>query len=107
MIRPNTWGTHLEIIAAATLFKVPVYYCTQSASNSHFTWGAFRPITSKNISFPVMVEDILQSTERIDHIEMYYHQAAHYDAIISTESELCKTPPQLTGKNDPDTINLC
>ena len=28
----GTWATQVEVIATATVFKVPVYFCTQSRS---------------------------------------------------------------------------
>ncbi len=31
MMRPGVWGTHLELKAAATLFQIPIYCCTQNS----------------------------------------------------------------------------
>ena len=28
---PGTWATHVEILATASVFEVPVYYCTQDS----------------------------------------------------------------------------
>ena len=56
--------------------------------------------------FPLLVEDIILSRDPIDHIELYYQQAVHYEAIISTDNKMCITPPQLTGETDPDIIVL-
>lgn len=109
MDRPNSWGTHLEIIGAATLFRVPVYYCTQSATSSQFTWGVFHPISADRISFPSIVEEVLLEprTSAVSHIEMYYHDSVHYDAIVSIETgKMCTTPPHLTGIDNPDIIEL-
>ena len=30
LLTPNTWGTHVEIMAAATYFQVPVYFATRT-----------------------------------------------------------------------------
>ncbi len=106
MSRPGSWGTHLEIIAAATLFQISVYYCTPCTSSSSFTWGAFHPISSHRISFPLLAEDVLLSREPINHIELYYHQSVHYDAIVPTENEISRTPPQLTGETKTAIIVL-
>ncbi len=106
MSHPGSWGTHLEIIAAATLFPMSMYYCTQSISSNLFTWGAFHPISSHQIRFPLLVEDVLLSREKIDHIELFYHQLVHYDAIVSTENEICRTPPQLTGEVNTNIVVL-
>ena len=83
-----------------------MYYCTVSTSKRSFTWGVFHPITSHQINYPLLVEEVLLAREPIDHIELYYYQSAHYDAIISTENEICRTPPQLTGETDTDIILL-
>ena len=105
LAHPNSWGNHLEVIGAATLFKIPVYYCTQSTPNSQFTWGAFQPISADKISFPLIVDEELQGlTVAISHIEMYYHDSLHYDAIET--GRMCVTPPQLTGTDDPDIIEI-
>lgn len=107
MNHPNSWGTHLEVVGAATLFQVPVYYCTQSSPSEPFTWGVFRPICSDRIRFPLIVQELIVEAQPIPHFELYYHQSLHYDAIVSTETgKICTTPPQLTGRDDPDIIDL-
>lgn len=108
MMKPSSWGTHMEIVAAATLFRIPVYYCTQSTPGQ-FTWGVFHPIAADRISFPVFTEDLLMNPFTTSHIEMYYHSSdggsAHYDAIVSLQTgTMCVTPPQLTGTIDPNVV---
>ena len=107
MSKPNSWGTHLEIYAAATLFRIPVYYCTQSTSDSRYTWGVFNPIVADRITFPVITEDLLLNRTATSHIEMYYHSSVHYDAIVSLQTgATCVTPPELTGTNDPNIVKI-
>ena len=57
MSRPCVWGTHLEVKAAATLFKLPIFFCTQSSQNGPFSWSVVQPITPGNISFPIITEE--------------------------------------------------
>lgn len=64
MNRPSVWGTHLEVKAAATLFQVPVYFCTQSSPSGAFSWSVFHPIPPNSISFPVIVEEEFNNQER-------------------------------------------
>lgn len=102
----DSWGTHLEIFGAATLFQVPVYYCTQSSS-SQFTWSVFHPIPADKISFPLIVNEPILKADAIPHFELYYHQSRHYDAIVSVETgRTSTTPPQLTGTDDPNVVDL-
>ena len=41
MLQPCVWGTHLELKAAATLFQLPIYCCTQQSLQHDvpFTWS--------------------------------------------------------------------
>lgn len=111
MIRPSTWGTHLEVKAAATLFRFPIYFCTKSREGSSFDWNAIQPIPPENIRFPLIMDEPLENEplekrEDITHIEMYHHQS-HYEAIVSIENnKVCRIPPKLTGKDDQHIIEL-
>ena len=42
---PGTWATHVEVLATASVFEVPVYYCTQN-SQGEYKWSVVKPITS-------------------------------------------------------------
>lgn len=108
MLQPRTWGTHLEIIAAATLFQIPVYFCSQDPASNELTWAVHRPVNSAGIRLPSLMDEEYQSKdETITHVELFYYQLVHYDVIISTETNtICTTPPQLTGKPDPKTMEL-
>ena len=46
MSRPCSWGTHIEILAAATLFEVPVYEYVQSLECSENHWEVHHPLVS-------------------------------------------------------------
>ena len=109
MMRPHVWGTHLEIKAAATLFQLPIYFCTTSTRGS-YSWNIFQPISPDHISFPIFPEEELQELperEKITHIEMYHLRNLHYDVIASVDTgKICETPPHLTGRDDPETIDL-
>ena len=102
MIHPFAWGTHLEIIAAATLFGVPIFQLRKEET-SGWTWSVTQPIMH-NMKIPVIDDEKLNEKENINHIEMYYHDN-HYDAIVSSETgKMCKTLPQLTGHDDPSVV---
>ena len=46
MLRDHVWGTHLEVKAAATLFQIPIYCCTQQSLQHDvpFTCSVVQPI---------------------------------------------------------------
>lgn len=43
MTEPGTWGTRLEIQAAATLFSSPVYVASQNPTTHQFYWKCYTP----------------------------------------------------------------
>ena len=40
----KTWATHVEVLATATIFQTPVFYCTEDLEG--FKWRVVRPICS-------------------------------------------------------------
>ena len=45
LLRPKTWGTHVEIMAATTYFQVPFYFCCQNTMyNSIYKWDVVKPL---------------------------------------------------------------
>ena len=36
------WATHVEVLATATIFQTPVFYCTEDSEG--FKWRVVRPI---------------------------------------------------------------
>ena len=107
MIHPYVWGTHLEVKAAATLYQIPIYFCTQPTQNGPFSWSVVQPISPEKISFPMIVDEEFNEKDNITHIEMYHHHC-HYDVIASIESDkICEVLPQLTGEKDSRLIDLC
>ena len=77
---PDTWGTHVELFAAATYFNIPVY--TFVADPKNLRWEVYKPLTTKNLHYPVTVnnEDELFTTQQ-SHMELLYYPNTHYDSI--------------------------
>ena len=106
MSNSYVWGTHLEIKVAAIIFQMPIYYCVQSEQSGAFNWNVMMPISTRNMKFPIIIDDILKEKEDISHIEMYYHKS-HYEVIVSIDSgKVCGVLPQLTGKTNLQLIDL-
>ena len=96
----STWATEVEVIAAATIFRVPVYFCTVK-SDSMPTWNVTHPLSESKwlLNYPELPE-IDQSIPllRPKHFELLYYENCHYDAIVSCESgEVCISTPDLPG----------
>jgi len=65
MCQPSTWGTQIEIEAAACLFQVPVYECLQSQDGEANHWEVHHPrAPADQFRHPTilkMIQSILQS----------------------------------------------
>ena len=106
MAKPNVWGTQVEIVAAASLFQIPVYYCSKN-SNGDYIWGVFKPIPPQNIAFPRVVDPVFMDRQQIKHFELLYYTDTHYDAVMSAETgSVSESPPPLTGKCNDKPIDL-
>ena len=108
MLRDHVWGTHLEVKAAATLFQIPIYCCTQQSLQHDvpFTWSVVQPIPLNLAKLPYIIDEVAQEKEEISHIELFHHNG-HYDAIVSLENgKLCTEAPRLTGEDDLNVINI-
>ena len=56
---PYTWGTHIEVLAAATLYGISIYITRQSSSGSYF-WEEIKPLKADGFSRPVVPSDLLR-----------------------------------------------
>ena len=90
--RPSVFGTHIEILAIATLLNVPTFYCCQSGRAQQFRWHCVSPLTQEGLRQPDLsgspLEDILPPT----HFELHN---IHYDSIVSVSGEPCTDFPIL------------
>ena len=91
---PSTWGTHIEVLAVATYFKMPVYIAC--ATRNLCIWQVVKPLQSK-LSYPILSQDDrdMPEMESIDLFEIAHH-SSHYDSIDSTTSgNATRTEPEL------------
>jgi len=96
----STWATEVEVIATATIFRVPVYFCTVSPDSTPF-WSVIHPLSESKwlLHYPELPElDESIPLLRPKHFELLYYESCHYDAIVSNESgEVCLNTPVLSG----------
>ena len=54
----NTWATHIEVLAIAAYFQVPVYFCTdppQPNTGGTYCWECFNPIALRELlRYPIL-----------------------------------------------------
>ena len=97
---PRTWATQVEVVAAATVFEVPLYCCTQDQSNVYM-WHVVKPFFTdrecplKHPAFPQPSDST--TLLRPAHFELFYYDNCHYDVIVSTTTgKVSTTPPALS-----------
>ena len=50
MLWPGTWGNHIEPLAGATYYNIPVYYCCHNARKGDH-WELCKPLHNPNVVF--------------------------------------------------------
>ena len=95
MKEPETWGSQLEIAAAATSFQETIYVDSDSLVPNECRWTAFPPLTIPETSTLVLVSSSYPPTSKRAWLEIAHSNQCHYDAISSIE--VCK-PPVLIGQ---------
>ena len=101
---PNTWATHIEVMAISTYFQAPVYFCTdppQQSTGGSYCWECYSPLASREaLRYPIITdhEAILEEANS-PHFELAYYTNCHYNSIVSVHTgALHASPPPLTGK---------
>ena len=110
MMRPYMWGTHIEVIAAASLFQIPVYFTEESRAvqPGKYHWQVIRPLPSEKLRYPEVVDPPPIEVAKITHFELAYTSGMHYDSIVSSDTgKPCLHFPLLPEKRiDMTNINL-
>lgn len=93
----TTWGTHVELLAAASLLQMPIYVCTQKSGNGEYYWELFKPIESS----PLQLSESLTLTKPvgIDHFEICHTMRCHYDIITMSDGLRPINPPKIQHIN--------
>ena len=83
ILHPQTWGTHMEVKAAATFFGVPVYY-TKAVQTGGYCWECREPLLITGLRFPEVVNYPKSDSQHpISHFELAYFVNTHCDSIVS------------------------
>lgn len=83
MSKLGTWGTQVELIAASTLYNIPIYVASKSTNRLSYHWRRYRPIA---------VDNLLITETSKTHIEMIHLDDCHFDPVISSTSTELSEP---------------
>ena len=94
---PHSRATYVEVVAAASMFQVPVYYLSRTAM-------AWKPFSQSTLKLPALPQPDSNLTRlQPTHFELLYHENCHYDAIVS--GTVPASPPPLSSSHT-DLIDL-
>ena len=71
----GTWGTQVEIFAAATLYNIPVYVACQNPKSLQYSWCKYTAILLDDHASQVSL------TSDIIHVEFIHINGNHFDGI--------------------------
>lgn len=87
----KTWGTHVELQAAACLLELPIYVCTQKSGSGQFYWEVFKPLKTK-FTIP---KNKIEKPCGIHHYEICHTMRMHYDIITARDGSMPFEPPHI------------
>ena len=103
--KPGIWATQVEVVAAATIFQVPIYFI--SPSTIGHKWNVIHPLTNPLINYPCFPDIDGATLLKPSHFELLYYENSHYDAVVALDSGRVSTGnPILTGSTS-ELIDLC
>lgn len=86
------WGGHLEIKAAATMFRKSIYVASDTLILGQCRWTAFPPF--QFLHLPNFLD--FNVSNRKSWLEIAYTNGCHYDGVLPIESDKSLNPPPLT-----------
>ena len=101
---PTSWGTHIELMAAATYFQICVYYTTQNAQTNEFRWMCIKPLKSlSEVRLPSVIDGPPAEITLPHHFELAYETGFHYDSIVLKSTNTVSGDPPPINVNTADT----
>ena len=94
--KPGIWATQVEVVAAATIFKIPIYFI--STSTTGHKWNVIHPLNNSLLHYPCFLDIDGVALLKPSHFELLYYENFHYDAVVAADSGRVSTGnPILTG----------
>ena len=101
MKREGAWGSQVELFAAATYFRMPLYVCSPHPATKEYRWLYFPPVNHCEL---VEHKSIPRMPINIQHIELCHSAGCHYDCVVDKQNTFPTTPPHL--QCDSTIINI-
>ena len=77
---PYTWGTHIEVLAVATLYGISIYVTRQAPSGSYY-WGEIKSLKADGFSNLLVPTELLPDEYKVpNHMELGYMDGVYYDS---------------------------
>jgi len=76
----RVWGSHIELQTATSLFKMPVFLCTCTTSQSGhqgYKWNFYKPFPPGTLVHP--------TPQELSHIELCHTGGCHFDCVLSND----------------------
>ena len=93
MRNTGCWGSHLEIKAAATIFKKSIYVATDTLVLGQCKWMVFPPFQVHHL--PDLMD--FHVSNQKSWLEVAYTDGCHYNGVLAIRSDKPLNPPKLTG----------
>lgn len=101
ILKNNSWGTQVELIAAATYFQVPIYVYEYLPSSRSGKWTCVKPINNRKHLNCTTVTSIFDEQFNISsHFELYHTKDVHYDCIVSKDTGSVPIIPPTLDKTE-------
>ena len=94
MKHERSWGTHVELQAAASLLQLPIYVFTQKNGSDDYYWEVFKPIRNGQtvLKFP---ESDTENPRAVHHYEICHNMRCHYDIMTLSDGLRPIEPPYI------------
>ena len=97
MLFPGTWATHVEIVAVATLFGIPVYQLMVPSNvlkEENIYWQVTKPMKGQQYRYPDTAgAPAAKNLKSLSHFELVYYDNLHFNCIVDKVTEGLPTPP--------------
>jgi hypothetical protein len=102
----GSWGTQLEIVAAATLFQVDIYVATDSLVEGECRWTRFTPLKGP-VEIPPDIGSFQKSLDCKRWIEIAYENQCHYNSVLPLlKKRKLLFPPRLMESSSTAPLTL-
>ena len=97
-------ATLVEIIAAARIFSVPVYFLSQTGE---LKWNVIHPLKNSLLRYPEFPDMHKTTLLKLLHLKLLYYENLHCDAIVATDTGSVSLHKPVLIEDSCQLIDLC